>query len=103
MGTGLRPTAARSTPAEQKSCERGIAVSRPMLLGSTAHDFTHRRMRVMVYACQRRTGRLRSRGGQTVQWRGRFELNDLPLATFDRKILAVALGGFDADSKSAGV
>jgi A/G-specific adenine glycosylase len=64
-----------------------IAVGEP--LGTIQHAFTHRRLRVRVYAC--RVLRGQPRKSDTVQWVADAQLADFALASVDQKLIRAAL------------
>lgn len=69
----------------------GAVVEIGELLGTVEHVFTHRKWRVAVHEGRVSRGRIRLRE-HDLRWFGAESLSAVPLATVDKKILAIAMG-----------
>jgi len=76
----------------------GLAVARPRLLGEVAHTFSHRVLRLHVFAIDAPRGRVRLDGPQAHRWVAPGELDSLAIGAATRKAIALARRGI-ADSR----
>ncbi len=74
---------------EHLSWSFGLEVEFGASIGTIRHRFTHRDLRVDVYAVTAVRGRLRCNGSVNVAWVKRDELGEYACANVDRKILAL--------------
>jgi A/G-specific adenine glycosylase len=66
----------------------GLSIAMGRTLGTVQHEFTHRSLRVHVFACHLQRG-IRAQTPEA-QWFSCSELETVPLASLDRKLLALA-------------
>jgi ADP-ribose pyrophosphatase YjhB (NUDIX family) len=69
----------------------GLEVGRLVRAGSVEHVFSHRRLRLHVYRCTARAGRVRRGGPDAHRWLAPGSLADLPQAAVTKKALGLVL------------
>jgi A/G-specific adenine glycosylase len=65
----------------------GLAVKRAERIGEVGHTFTHRKLRLHVFRCERPVGRVRLDGPQAHRWVATNDLRDLALGKATHKAL----------------
>jgi A/G-specific adenine glycosylase len=68
----------------------GVQVSVGPLLATVRHAFSHRHLRVHIYACMLAAGSASPRQSEGIRWVAPAHWADYPLATVDRKIIRSA-------------
>ena len=65
----------------------GLVAKQADAVGEVGHVFTHRRLRLHVFRCDRASGRVRLDGPQAHRWAARRELDSLALGKATRKAI----------------
>ena len=68
----------------------GLEVGAALPCGSLQHGFTHRTLRLRVFRCEAKPGRVRLSGWDRHRWVTPDAFASLPLGTLDRRALALA-------------